>query len=357
MELIETRYNAIFDFVGRVARATSIEEMQARYLDGIGKFISGSAAGLYVLNPFTHGTESMAARGVSDFFLSRYEESGRTRDPVLSRAIAQRRPVHNRQFMTVEDWTGSPIYDEVFRLHRMANLLEAPLVVDEQVHGTLNFGRTAHEGAFTAMDRANAEAIAKLLAVALTSIRDRNLLERERDQILVALELCSEAVVVTDINTAERRMNQAARQLLSRLSEADAGLDDLLARPVRLGEVLRHELEVQLTCGATALLCGRSTPAGADGAALVTFLELITSAAGRGRTLQGLTRREEQVAELAAGGLHDVEIAAQLHLSPYTVKQYLKGVYSKVGVRSRVDLTRLMMRGQASPEASRRSDS
>lgn len=347
MDPLDHFSNAIFDFVGRVARATTIQEMQARYLDGISAFVEAPAAGLYVLNPFTHGTESVAARGVSDFFLSRYEEFGRREDPVLQSALAHRRPVHNREIMSLEDWTALPIYGEVFHLHRMGNLLQAPLVVDDQVHGTLNFGRTTRARPFTALDRANAEAIARLLGLALTSVRARNLLERERDQVLAALELCTDAVVVTDLNSAERRINLAGRQLLRQLSESENGLDDLLTKPARLGEVIRHEVAVSLSDGSHALLCARSTHTGNDGTVVVTFLELITPSRSRGCAIQGLTKREEQVAELAANGLRDAEIAAQLHLSPYTVKQYLKGVYAKVGARSRVDLTRLMFRSQA----------
>ncbi len=347
MDSPETFSNAIFDFVGHVARATTIEALQSRYLDGIGRFVTSSAAGLYVLNPFTHGAESIAAHGVSDFFLSRYEEFGRREDPVLHKVVAERRPMHNRQLMSLEDWTGLPIYGEVFYLHRMGNLLEAPLVVDDQVHGTLNFGRRAGEGVFTAAEQANAEAIAKLLGVVLLSVRARSLLERERDQVLAALELCSEAVVVTDLGSAERRMNAAARRLLARLPDADAGLNDLLTQPSRVGETNRYEAAVTLSDGTAALLCARSTPSGDDGAVIVTFLELIKSVqAGLGWAVEGLTRRQQQVAELAAGGLHDWEIAEQLHLSRYTVKQYLKGVYSKLGVRSRVDLTRLVLRSQ-----------
>jgi DNA-binding CsgD family transcriptional regulator len=143
-------------------------------------------------------------------------------------------------------------------------------------------------------------------------------------------------------------MNHAARHLLGQLSGAESGLDDLLISPVRSGDVVRHEVEVGLVDGSGALLCARSTYTGSDDTVLVSFLELVTAAAFRGCRIQGLTKREEQVADLAARGLHDSEIAAQLHLSPYTVKQYLKAVYAKVGARSRVDLTRLLL--QAGPD-------
>ncbi|WP_460831299.1 helix-turn-helix transcriptional regulator [Nocardioides hungaricus] len=54
--------------------------------------------------------------------------------------------------------------------------------------------------------------------------------------------------------------------------------------------------------------------------------------------LSELSARELDVALLVGRGLRDHEIADQLGLSPYTVKQYLKQVYRKTGLRSRVDL-------------------
>jgi hypothetical protein len=42
------------------------------------------------------------------------------------------------------------------------------------------------------------EVLAQLLGVALTSVRERIALARERRQTLAVLELCSDAIIVTD---------------------------------------------------------------------------------------------------------------------------------------------------------------
>ena len=49
----------------------------------------------------------------------------------------------------------------------------------------------------------------------------------------------------------------------------------------------------------------------------------------------GLTPRERELVVLCARGLSNVEIAGRMHLSPYTVQDYLKVVFAKVGVHSR----------------------
>jgi DNA-binding CsgD family transcriptional regulator len=54
----------------------------------------------------------------------------------------------------------------------------------------------------------------------------------------------------------------------------------------------------------------------------------------------GLTDGERTVAELVAQGLTNREVAARIFLSPHTVSFHLRKVYRKLGIRSRVELTR-----------------
>jgi DNA-binding CsgD family transcriptional regulator len=353
MGQVQAPAEALLHFVADVARADTVEDLENRYLGGIRDFVGGFAAGLYILNPFTHGAQSFAARGVSDFFLSRYEELGRARDPVLRRALADGAAVDNRMLMSVEEWCQLPVYDEVFGLHRMTGLLEVPLLEGSEVIGTLNFGRNDSDGPFTPPERALAQAIARLVGVALVSVRERDRLARDRDRTVAALELCSEAVVVTDLRANQRRVNAAARSLLARLSDRDSALDELMAHPVsRLaaapgpGAAQCHEIEVRLSDGRPTRMRARSTAIEGDASVIISFLELVgeLDAPSLPTALVGtLTPREREVASFAAAGLHDAEIAERLHLSPYTVKQYLKASYSKLGVRSRVDLARLTL--------------
>ncbi len=50
-----------------------------------------------------------------------------------------------------------------------------------------------------------------------------------------------------------------------------------------------------------------------------------------------LSERERQVLSLVAQGATNREIAAELHLSPYTVKEYASGLYRKLDVRNRLE--------------------
>ncbi|HWH94735.1 MAG TPA: helix-turn-helix transcriptional regulator, partial [Baekduia sp.] len=57
-----------------------------------------------------------------------------------------------------------------------------------------------------------------------------------------------------------------------------------------------------------------------------------------------LTAREREIAELVATGRTNREIAEQLVLSARTVEAHLRNIYCKLGVRSRVELTRNLER-------------
>jgi DNA-binding CsgD family transcriptional regulator len=69
-----------------------------------------------------------------------------------------------------------------------------------------------------------------------------------------------------------------------------------------------------------------------------------------------LSPRERQIASAVSLGLHDQQIADNLVLSVHTVKQHLKSIYRKLGVTSRVELTRLVLMRRPPVEGATLSD-
>lgn len=73
-------------------------------------------------------------------------------------------------------------------------------------------------------------------------------------------------------------------------------------------------------------------------------------------TWEGLTESELRVARLVAEGLTNRQVAARLHLSPHTVDSHLRHSFTKLGVSSRVELTRRILAHEmrlAGPDGSR----
>ena len=71
------------------------------------------------------------------------------------------------------------------------------------------------------------------------------------------------------------------------------------------------------------------------------------SAGGRVDGWTGLTSTERAVADQVSRGLTNAEIAAHLVLSPHTIDYHLRHIYRKLDVRSRVELTRVILQRRA----------
>lgn len=135
------------------------------------------------------------------------------------------------------------------------------------------------------------------------------------------------------------------REALDRLGRS--GVVTALARSQLVyGEWLRRrrrrrEARLQLNLAYETLL---STGGGAFARRAEAEL-LATGARARVRTDENrteLTSQELQVAQLAAEGVSNSEIAAQLYISPHTVSYHLRKVYTKLDVRSRRELSRVL---------------
>ena len=66
-------------------------------------------------------------------------------------------------------------------------------------------------------------------------------------------------------------------------------------------------------------------------------------------TRDDLTAQERQIAQLARDGLSNAEIGARLFLSPRTVEWHLHHVFSKLGIRSRHELSSALPGSELAP--------
>ena len=86
--------------------------------------------------------------------------------------------------------------------------------------------------------------------------------------------------------------------------------------------------------------------AGRDLRRVGSRLAAATSRAGAARAgMGGLTDREREIASLVAEGKSNKQVAAAVFLSEKTVEHHLSRIFAKVGVRSRVELTRVISGG------------
>ena len=314
----------------------SYSELKQRLYAGARHAFGPVCVGLDLLDPDTVEVRETSAVGVSDYFLARYDKLARRNDPVLKFAVANRVVTHNLALMSRSQWRASALYEEVFALHRMTSVVYAPIIVDDRVVATLNLGRDDSAGDFGAGQLERIKGLAGLLGAVLGSLQRRDTLARRVRQYRAAIDLCGEAVVVSDLDDVERHVNPAARAVLASRTPEQPGIDEeLAANQADDPDGTRHESD----------LIRQSVPV--EPAGLVTFLR---SGAGTGRLpewlVARLTAREADVAALVARGYHDSEIGQHLMLSTHTVKGYLREIYRKLDIHSRVDLTRLAATAQ-----------
>ena len=222
-------------------------------------------------------------------------------------------------------------------------MVEVPVSSAGRIVGDLTFADNNPARDFSSSEIRVTESLAHVLGLAIEGIDARERATSQRDQALAALELAGLAIVTSDPGATELRLNEAAKCLLGDVVEAEERLHRLLARPFAAGGFSRH-LEAQLVTGEIGVIHARVAPAPGDNGPLVAVVELErehpTIAPG---ALAPLTPGEREVATLVAEGLSDREIAQRLSLSHHTVSQYVKRVFRKLDVDSRVALTRVLL--------------
>jgi DNA-binding CsgD family transcriptional regulator len=215
-------------------------------------------------------------------------------------------------------------------------------VTRDGIVGNINFATSDPCRGFTPHEVRLVEALGRVMGTAIERIHYVDSIEHERDQALIALERIGTAVVISDPALGPHP-NDAARRLLAEVVDGEVHLHRLIARPAANAGFSRH-LEVELVAAGSGFLHGHSSPVRRDGDALITVLEVERDGIETSeRTLVALTPREREVALHVVDGLRDGEIAERLWLSPHTVRQYVKRIYRKLDVDSRVALTRLLL--------------
>lgn len=174
----------------------------------------------------------------------------------------------------------------------------------------------------------------ELAAQALAQLQDRATVSGTDWGLGVLARSCA---LVHDGPTAEEHYREA----VERLGRTRIAVD--LARAHLLyGEWLRREKRRTDARAALRIAHDMFSGFGAQAFAQRSRRELLalgdkagprTAAAG-----EVLTPQEGQIADLAAAGLTNVEIAAQLFISAHTVEWHLRKVFAKLGIRSRREL-------------------
>jgi DNA-binding CsgD family transcriptional regulator len=326
----------LVDFSSALTATTEQGEVARRFIDATPGFISAAAVVIHLYGEPGGEVVCTEARGVDEEYLDRYERVGRKRDPVLNEALRRGTPVNVQALMGRGRWTSLPVYDDVFSLHDLTDVLVAPLASRSTTVGALHFMRSEAESPFGRRELVAAKSMARVVTRAVLAARQAAERTQERSCLWAAVEFASDAMLIRQDSSDVAYVNSAARRLMAEIRDSETALAEVggeegcLTRPVSL-VVGQGPAQVRI----------RTVRAAHDRSILVSVLELVEGAAALSSAgAEVLTRRELEVGELAARGLRVVDIAERLVLSPHTVKQHLKSCYSKLGVHSRIGLAK-----------------
>jgi DNA-binding CsgD family transcriptional regulator len=236
-----------------------------------------------------------------------------------------------------------------FRDNSVADALARAMIVFLHEGGVL-FGvcgleRRADEPEFTMKDAANVEALAPFVvaaaraqmaydeltkeAAALRSLAKIGgtlfVVDRDKKRVLWAANREHGVDWAEDVDPYAEQIVLAAESQLAARARGDA-----LPTPPRIGEgsvvaVARIEGDPVFGAGRCAVL-------------RVQHAESANAAA-----MDGLSRREREIARLLVAGYSGVNVAAIAGLSENTVRTYVRRLYAKIGVSNRADLVRKLV--------------
>jgi DNA-binding CsgD family transcriptional regulator len=335
--------------------APSVDAWRAEVLRAVGDLL-GADVGLFMLStaPTVHFSDTLDPR-----FLAAYDrpvegvgpDGVRMGDPVIMRWLCERR--RHRQ----------EVFDNASANALLApygmSLEESPLMVDgllgagvrDQGSMFVSFpgGEAMVQSGFmrNARRRLHGSALPVLELLVPAFAAAMHTLAR-LDAHRLALDVVDSPLAVFGPGGNELHRNAALSAVMERANHAAADLEAALKR---LARQLHHPADPP--AGPTAPATLVETPAGrytlrgtllapgvfgTDACVMVTVAvpdSPVRPDAGVARERFGLTRREAEVALLAAAGLSNDAIAERLYISSHTARHHVEAVLAKVGVSSR----------------------
>lgn len=242
-------------------------------------------------------------------------------------------------FMTLERFKRSTIYNEFFRHLGTDRQIVAPLHISRELMITCSLCRPVKD--FARRDCSAMTLLAPHLTAAFRHAKFIRRLKSESDQLQNALELARLAVLTLDGELNPQIVTPTAAALFRKFFDRDAVslpadlkdyvrhhrrvfTDDEFYLPPKPFEIQRHNarLVVRLNFQSSSRT-------------VILFLEEIPVSPNPNYSNSGLTGREREVLFWVGRGKTDGEIGTILKISARTVQKHMENIFNKLGVETR----------------------
>lgn len=273
--------------------------------------------------PTDHMPAALVALHRGDFDLARQHS-----DRAMSLAGRMLVPAHLAVHATIELWTGNP-----GRAITWFDQAEAAADTREWEEPAMRFWRAEYGEALLRAGRID-EAVKLVVpweTLAARVGRDRELAGAIRVRGLIAS-------ASGDLTTAGMLLEDAA-------ARHDAAGDPFGGARARLAQGVAHRRLRRKRLARQAFESAATAFEALGASSWVAEVRTELARLGGRTRIEGMSPSERRVAELVAEGRSNRDIAAELFLTERTVASHLTHLYSKLGVRSRTQLARLISEG------------
>lgn len=187
----------------KMATASTEIELRFRVMDDISPYFGVQRWGIYLVDE-DNSLISCDAQGVSDRFVERYQQIGKSIDPVLKYVQEYHAPAHEELVLPPGTWKQSQLYQKCCIEGDHEHIMTGPIVGNGKLMGTINFARVGKIPAFSTQDLNNLGAVCLHLSVCLANLRSRPIFkENQRILLLTQREIQIASLVAKGLTNAE----------------------------------------------------------------------------------------------------------------------------------------------------------
>ena len=185
-----------------MATAKTEAELRHRLMDCLGQHFGVQRWGIYLADE-ENNLISCDVRGVSNKFVERYQQSGRSVDPVLKYVSEYHAPAHEELVLPPGTWKQSQLYQRCCIEYNHEHIMTGPIVSKGKMIGTINFARVGITPAFDIKDLSNLSAVCLHLSACLANLSSPRFRSNPYVKLLTKRELQIADLVAQGLTNTE----------------------------------------------------------------------------------------------------------------------------------------------------------
>lgn len=173
----------------KIATASTETELRFKLMDNLSQHFAVQRWGIYLLDE-ENNLISCDTKGVSDRFIEKYQQVGKSVDPVLKYVQKYHAPAHEELVLPHKTWKQSQLYQRCCIEGGHEHIMTGPIVGQGKLIGTINFARVSNTPAFNTRDINNLAAVCLHFSACLANLRSWHSQDAKLSRPLVDRNSC-----------------------------------------------------------------------------------------------------------------------------------------------------------------------